>query len=161
MSLSRLRPALYGALLLVLVVGGRMFLRPSHLSAIAVLRLLLAAGAAGAAAGLTYEFIGRRLIQVPRFGPYLQGMACVGAYILAFACIAPFAFGEPLITGGLSIILYLGVTVLFGLLMGLGYAQAERGLSFYAADQTNWRFVAGLILVGAFLLVAMKVAHWW
>ena len=161
MSLSRLRPALYGVLLLVLIVGVRMLLQPSHLSAIAILKVLLAAGAAGAAAGLAYEFIGHRLMQVPRVGPYLWGMTCVGAYLLALLFIGRLAFGAPLIASGLGIILYLGLTVLFGLLMGFGYAQAERGLSFYAADRTNWRFVASLILVGAVLLVAMKVAHWW
>ena len=161
MSLSRLRPALYGALLLVLIVGGRMLLQPSHLAAIVTLKILLAAGAAGAAAGLAYGFVGHHLMQVPRVGPYLWGMACVGAYLLALLIIARFAFGAPLIASGLGIILYLCLTVLFGSLMGFGYAQAERGLSFYAADQTNWRFVAGLILVGAVLIVAMKVAHWW
>jgi hypothetical protein len=148
------------------VVGGRMLfaapvLTASHVGVLNLLLVLLAAGGAGATGGLVHGFLGERLLSLPRLGPYVWGVACVSAYMGALAVVAPWAFGESLISDRLDLALFVGGTVLFGLLMGFGYVNAERGYSFYNPEDTNWRFVAAVSVIGAVLALATKVAGWW
>jgi len=124
----QLRPALYGAALLIVVVGGRMlFAAPAlarqQASPLQLLITLLAAGGAGAAGGLVHGFFGDRLLALPRLGPYIWGVACVSAYMLALVLLAPAAFGERLVADAADAVLYGVLTVFFGLLMGYGYAR--------------------------------------
>jgi len=124
----QVRPAIYGAALLIVVVGGRMlFAAPAlarqHASPLQLLVTLLAAGGAGAAGGLVHGFFGDRLLALPRWGPYVWGVACVSAYMLALVLVAPAAFGERLVAGAADLVLYISLSVFFGLAMGFGYAR--------------------------------------
>lgn len=148
------------------VVGGRMLfaapvLAASHFRVLNLFLVLLAAGGAGAAGGLVHGFLGERLLSLPRLGPYVWGVACVSAYMGALAVVGPWVFGRNFIADRLDLGLFVGVTVFFGLLMGFGYVNAERGYSLYRSEDTNWRFVAAVLVIAAVLALAMKVAGWW
>ena len=136
-------------------------LAASHVRVLNLIGVLLAAGGAGAAGGLVHGFLGERLLSLPRLGPYVWGVACVSAYMGALAVVGPWVFGKNFIADRLDLAVFVGVTVFFGLAMGFGYVNAERGYSFYSPEDTNWRFVATVVVIGAVLAISMKVAGWW
>jgi len=163
---SVLRPSLYGAAALFVIVAFRMlFASPVLLQHPAeipkALLVLAAATAAGAAGGLGYTIVGRPLRRLPVVGPYLAGVASVGGYMAALALVLPLIDPtEHLISDQTDAIAYSVGTVFFGLIVG--HAAFRKGAADYTAGRkTNWRLVGGLILVALLLMVAMKLAGWW
>ena len=96
-----------------------------HVPLLKLLETLLAAAAAGAAGGLVHGFAGDRLLGIPRFGPYIWGVACVSAYMLALFVLWPFIAGKALATGQPEILIFVVVTIFFGLVLGFGYARGR------------------------------------
>ena len=117
-----LRPAFFGAVALVTVVGLRMlFALPLILKQHKVSEFalgLLAATGAGAAGGLGYTLLGAPSRRIPLVGPYVAGVVSVGAYMLALLLVAPYISNEPLIDDQAGAIIFLVVTVFFGLVFG-------------------------------------------
>ena len=89
---SWLQPALAGAFMLFVMVGGRMLfalpvllffmIRDGFSALFLTVGVLLGAMAAGAIGGLAYSAIGRHLLRFGRLGAYAAGTVCVGAYLL-------------------------------------------------------------------------------
>lgn len=118
-----LRPATGGALMLATIVLVRaLFSLPQILEQPGLLgelfMALLAAAAAGASGGLVYSAVRKPLRRLGRFGDYLTGIACIAAYLGSLILVAPIAFGEPIAEGGDSWIVWLIMSILFGLLIG-------------------------------------------
>ena len=118
-----LRPAFFGAAILFLIVGARMlFAIPMIVKQHKALEFalgLLAATAAGAVGGFGYTFLGAPSRRIPVFGPYIAGVISVGAYMVALLIAIPvISPSEPLVTDGPSAIIFVVVTVFFGLIFG-------------------------------------------
>jgi hypothetical protein len=122
-----LRPAAFGAAALFTVVSFRMLFRIPWLVQHRaewgwgqLLLTLLAASGAGAAGGFAYTFMGAPIRRVPSVGPYLSGIVCVGAYMGALLVVWPFIAGEPLVKDQADVVIYLILTVVFGVAFGYG-----------------------------------------
>lgn len=118
-----LRPAAFGASVLLAVVGVRMLFalplilrQPEKVPEFA--GGLLAATAAGAAGGFGYTLLGAPSRRIPLLGPYVAGIASVGAYMVALLLAAPFISNEPLVEDRAGAIVFAVVTVFFGLIFG-------------------------------------------
>jgi hypothetical protein len=117
-----LRPALFGAAVLFIIVGLRMLfafplILKQHKGAEFALGLLAATGA-GAAGGFGYTLLGAPARRIPFLGPYVAGVISVGAYMLALLFAAPYISDDPLIEHRTSTIIFAVVTVFFGLVFG-------------------------------------------
>jgi hypothetical protein len=95
----------------------------SHTSLLEAVEVLLTAGGAGAAGGLIHGLFGDRLLSVPKLGPYVWGVAVVGAYMSALAFVALPAMGKHMITQESDWIVFICVTVLFGIVVGKAFAE--------------------------------------
>lgn len=126
-----LKPAAIGALVLALGAVSRVvfflprqFAQPNAILAAFGAVVLSAAG--GALAGFAYSLVGSRLRDVPIFGPYLAGIFTVAAYTLAMFAIFWFAFPDMPpsdrdtfdLRNQESLVIWGGVTVFYGLLVG-------------------------------------------
>ena len=116
------RPAAWGALALLLLTMLRVVFalptlaRQPH-NILVLLGAVLVAMAGGAAGGLVYSFIGRPLRRVRVAGPYLAGIATVLGYVLSIALGAA-AVGEAMIENRAELMVFLLVSVFFGLILG-------------------------------------------
>jgi len=118
-----LRPAALSALLLAAIVSLRVvfaipFLLSSPRKLIEALVAIVAAAGAGAMGGLAYTATRPWLKRLGRAGDYLTGIVCVVAYMSALALVAPIAFGQPLIKGQSDAIVFVSVSIFFGLVVG-------------------------------------------
>ena len=117
-----LRPAFFGAVALFLIVSIRMLIAlplilKQHKGGEFALGLLTAT-AAGAAGGFGYTLLGAPARRLPVIGPYVAGIISVGSYMLALLIAAPFISKEPLIEDRTGAIIFVVVTVFFGLVFG-------------------------------------------
>jgi hypothetical protein len=79
---------------------------------------VLMASGAGAVGGLVYSFLGRPLRKIGRVGDYPAGIVSVLGYMGAIAIVSELLFHEPIIEGSSGLIIFLVVSVFFGLLVG-------------------------------------------
>lgn len=117
------RPAAAGAAILGAIVSLRLlFALPSAWSEparlVEALIALVAAMGAGAAGGFAYSLTRPALRRLGRPGDYLTGIVCVFAYMGALAVVAPVAFGEPMIEDRPGLVIFAGLSVFFGLIVG-------------------------------------------
>ena len=68
--------------------------------------------------------LGRPLRSVPVAGPYLAGVVTVCAYTAALEWVAE-RLGSPMITATSDLVIFLGVSVFFGLGMGRMWFRAD------------------------------------
>jgi hypothetical protein len=119
-----LRPAFFGAVILVVIVSLRAVIRlplilkqPEQLGELVL--VLLGAAAAGALGGFGYTLLGAPARRIPVVGAYVAGVVTITAYMLG--CLLLFTFiipDEPLIENSTDIIIFAVVTLFFGLLAG-------------------------------------------
>lgn len=79
---------------------------------------VLMASGAGAVGGLVYSFLGRPLRKLGRVGDYPAGIVSVFGYMGAIAIVSELLFNEPIIEGSAGLLIFVGVSVFFGLLVG-------------------------------------------
>lgn len=125
-----LRAPVVGALILAAVVAIRVvFAIPRILrSPVELLDLVVALGAAagaGAAGGMVYSIVRPPLRRLGRPGDYLTGMAVVAGYLGALILAAPIAFGESLVEGTEGWIIWAGMSVFFGLVVGHAWFRSS------------------------------------
>jgi hypothetical protein len=121
------RPALFGAVFLVAIVGFRLaiavpiILLRRGFSVTGLLQVPLALGAAaagGAIGGLGYSFVGKPLRRVPLAGPYLAGIVTVAAYMAGIEVVSLYAFHDPMIKGSSDLVIFAILSVIFGAVFG-------------------------------------------
>jgi transcriptional regulator with XRE-family HTH domain len=107
--------------------GGRF---PGFGGMIPVLLLAMAAGASG---GLVYSAVHPTFRRLGRPGDYLTGIACVVAYVVSFATVAPIAFGETLAETTDDWVAMLVIAAFFGLVVGHTWFGPGRGVPTHEA----------------------------
>jgi len=127
------RPAALGAALLFGIVAVRivipllfiLVLGPHRLiGALQLLGVPFMASLGGAAGGFGYSFLGRPLRSVPVAGPYLAGVVTVCAYMAALEWVFE-RLAVPMITATSDLVIFLGGSVFFGLVMGRMWFRAD------------------------------------
>ena len=116
-------PPLFGATVLVGIVGFRMLANLSSIERNPLLRAQLpsvfgAVAGAGCAAGLAYVVLGRPARRLPVVGPYVTGVVTIAAYMGAFVVVAPFISSEPLLKTRSDAVSFAVITLFVGLLAG-------------------------------------------
>ena len=61
-------------------------------------------------------------------GAYLTGIVCVFAYMGALLIAAPVAFGEPLVEERSDLVVFVVVSLFFGLIMGHSWFRGTEGI---------------------------------
>jgi len=133
-----LRPAVYGALLIVLFMGMRgafvvgpillvLLLLKSHAPLADLALILLCVGLAvvgGALSGLLYSLIGRWVARIPLLGPYLAGILTVVPYMAVVAVIVQLSDYKPLHALGKEDLVIAGImSVIFGPFVGYWFLR--------------------------------------
>src|SRR6185437_4077053 len=120
------RPAALGAALLFGIVAVRIVIPllftllfgPRRLvGALQLLGVPFMAALGGAAGGFGYSFLVRPLRSIPVAGPYLAGVVTASAYMAALEWVFE-KLGSPIITATSDLVIFVGATVFFGLVMG-------------------------------------------
>lgn len=91
---------------------------------IAPLATLVASGA-GAVGGLVYSFLGRPLRRFGLFGDYAAGIVAVLGYMGAILVPAQLFFDEPVVGGPEGTVIFLLVSVFFGLVVGYQFRKLD------------------------------------
>ena len=127
------RPAAVGAAILAGIVSLRLvlalpslFRAPEKLGGLLI--AIVAAAAAGAAGGLAYTLTRPTLRKLGVVGAYLSGIVCVFAYMGALLIAAPVAFGETLVEERSDLVVFIVVSLFFGLIMGHSWFRGSEGM---------------------------------
>jgi hypothetical protein len=92
---------------------------------------LLVAASAGAFGGLAFSLTRPSFLRLGRIGDYLSGVVCVSAYACALVLVAPYAFGDPIVTKPVHWMGVAVVALVFGLVIGHSWLRpttaSERG----------------------------------
>jgi len=124
------RPPVFGAAVLALMTSVRVLFMLPRLYASpgkmgeALIAVVAAAGA-GALGGLAYSLTRPSFKRLGRPGDYLTGIVCVLAYMGAIVAVAPIAFGKPMVEGRSDVMVFVAVSVLFGLVIGHTWFKSE------------------------------------
>ena len=127
------RPAAVGAAILAAIVCVRfVFAVPALLRAPeklgGLLIAIIAAAAAGAAGGFAYTLTRPTLRKLGVVGAYLTGIVCVFAYMGSLLIVAPVAFGETLVNERSDLVIFVIVSLFFGLIMGHSWFRGSEGM---------------------------------
>jgi hypothetical protein len=144
------------ALLLILVTGhGTEIWR-------LLLVILVVAPAGGFLGGLLYSVCDPLAEHLGVVGRFLQRVAGgIGYALVLVYAVLPLMPDESVgTTRGYSTFFNLAFVGIFGLLIGATLTAVD-GTPAGVPQQTSWRFVAGAVLVGGFLLLLMRLAGWW
>ena len=126
------RPALGGAALLFSIVLLRVFLMipaiiadpGAHLPA--ALLALAMGPVGGAMGGFAYSVVRGPFRRLGPAGDYLTGVVVVITYMLSLAAVAPIAFGETMIEKPSDLVIFVVLSVIFGLVLGRTWFRSGR-----------------------------------
>jgi transcriptional regulator with XRE-family HTH domain len=129
------RPAAGGAIILFAFVAARdifalpfLILRGAPVGQwLPMVLVPFAAALGGAAGGFGYSFLGKPLRPIRVVGRYIAGVVTVTAYMIALGVLF-WLIGAPIVTSESDAVIFVGVTIFFGLVVGKSWFKPDDDL---------------------------------